>query len=251
MRTCFTIFVFVAGVALVGFVHARTPGQDKKKGGELPPSTGAGSDVDLVKRAIAARKEYEESLKELRTHYVKAGDKQRTDWTEQELLAFHMMFKPSYNLDVADVPPPTLEATLNVKEANELYKHAMEYKGKGIGSEFTLNQRRAEVLFKELLDKYPHSDKIGDVAYHLAEIYESRAYKQFDRAARYYERSFQWVKGSRTDARLRAAILYDKQLNERSKAIELYRSVVEHDVDAERIKIAQKRLEELTGGPKK
>ena len=35
--------------------------------------------------------------------------------------------------------------------------------------------------------------------------------------------SFQWVKGSRTDARMRAAVLYDKQLNERARAIELYR----------------------------
>jgi hypothetical protein len=252
MRTCFTILVFAAGVALVGFVHARTPGQDKKKAAELPPSaTGAGSDVEFVKRTIAARKEYEDSLKELRSHYVKAGDKQRTDWTEQELMAFHLMHKPSYNLDVSDVPPPTLEATLNIKEANELFKHAMEYKGKGLGNDFILNQRRAEVLFRDLLEKYPNSDKIGDVAFQLGEIYESRAYKQYDRAARYYERSFQWVKGSQLDGRLRAAILYDRQLNERSKAIELYRGVVEHDIHAEHIKLAQKRLEELTGGPKK
>lgn len=251
MRTGFTLFVFVSGVAIVGFVHARMPSEDKKKGAELPPSAGAGSDVDLVKRTIAARKEYEDSLKELRGHYVKAGDKQRTDWTEQELMAFHLMFKPSYNLDVSDVPPPTLEATLNVKEANELFKHAMEYKGRGLGTEFILNQRRAEVLFRELLEKYPHSDKIGDVAFQLGEIYESRAYKQYDRAARYYERSFQWVKGSQLDGRLRAAILYDRQLNDRTKAIELYRSVVEHDIHPEHIKLAQKRLEELTGGPKK
>ena len=132
----------------------------------------------------------------------RVGDKQRLQWTEQELMGFHLLWKPSYNLDVKDVPPPTLEAKVNVREANELYRAAMEYKGKGFGDDYVLNQRRAEMLLREMLEKYPNSDKIGDVAYQLGDIYESRAYRQYDRAAKYFERSFQWVKGSRTDARL-------------------------------------------------
>jgi TolA-binding protein len=126
----------------------------------------------------------------------------------------------------------------------------MEYKGKGFGDDFVLNQRRAEVYFREILEKYPNSDKIADVAYQLGDIYESRAFKQYDRAARYFERSFQWVKGSRTDARLRAATLYDRQLNERGKAIELYREEIAHDTDADRIRQAERRLGELTGNRK-
>ena len=177
-------------------------------------------------------------------------DKHRAKWVEEELMGFHLLHKPSYNLDVQDVPPPSLEAKTNVREANELYKAAMEYKGKGISNDYVLNMRRAEVLLREILEKYPSSDKIADVAYQLGEIYESRAYKQYDRAARYYERSFQWMKGTKTDARLRAAVLYDRQLNERSKAIMLYREVVEHDTDPDRIKTAEKRLAELTGGKK-
>jgi hypothetical protein len=212
----------------------------------LPPAA-AGNDIQLVERAIAARKEYEASLKALYEHYAKVGDKQRLQWAERELLAYHMTWKPSYNLDVKDVPPPTLEARVNVKEANDLYRTAMEYKGKGFGDEYILNMRRSELILREILEKYPNSDKIGDVAYQLGDIYEGRAYKQYDRAARYYERSFQWVKGSRTDARMRAATLYDKQLNERSKAIELYRSVIDHDTDPERLKQAEKRIAELNG----
>ena len=158
----------------------------------------------LVERCLAARKEYENSLKALYEHYAKAGDKIRLQWAEKELMGYHIMWKPSYNLDVKDVPPPTLEGRVNVKEANDLYRTAMEYKGKGFGDEYILNMRRAELLFREVLEKYPNSDKIGDVAYQLGDLYESRAYKQHDRAAKYYERSTQWVKGSRTDARLRA-----------------------------------------------
>jgi tetratricopeptide (TPR) repeat protein len=249
MKYVFVLAAFSAGLLLVGWAAADSPGAaDKKGSSSLPPA--AASDVELVERVIAARKEYEGSLRKLREHYEKHGDKQRTHWTEQELVAFHMMFKPSYNLDVQDVPPPTLEAKVNVREANELYRMAMEFKGKGLGSDYTLNMRRAEILLREILEKYPNSDKIADVAYQLAEVYESRAYRQYDRAARYYERSFQWMKGSRTDARLRAAVLYDKQLNERTKAVELYREVTSHDTDAERIKQAEKRLGELTGGKK-
>jgi hypothetical protein len=45
---------------------------------------------------------------------------------------------------------------------------------------------------------------------------------------------------------MRAARLYDRQLQERSKAIELYREIIAHDTDKERIKEAERRLAELT-----
>jgi hypothetical protein len=106
------------------------------------------------------------------------------------------------------------------------------------------------VLLREILERYSSSDKISDVAYQLGDLYEGRAFKQYDRAAKYFERSFQWKKGTSTDARLRAAYLYDRQLNERAKAIELYRDEIAHDTDTERIKQAEKRLAELVGQKK-
>jgi hypothetical protein len=241
--------------AIAGWSLAQSlpkPASDPNKslppeGSSLPP---AASDVELVERCIAARKEYENSLRALYDHYQRVGDKQRLQWSEQELMGYHLLFKPSYNLDVKDVPPPNLEAKVNVREANELFRMAMEYKGRGFGTDYILNQRRAEMLLREILEKYPNSDKIADVAYQLGDIYESRAFRQYDRAARYFERSFQWVKGSRTDARLRAATLYDRQLNERAKAIELYREEIAHDTDTERIRQAERRLAELTGQKK-
>jgi hypothetical protein len=249
-----TLLLGLAGCAsvAVGWAAAQPtkPGSEPKgaPGGEIPPpAASSATDVQLVERTLAARKEYENSLKSLYEHYAKVGDKQRLAWAERELMAYHMLWKPSYNLDVKDVPPPSLEAKVNVKEANDLYRAAMEYKGKGFGDDYVLNMRRAELLLREILEKYPNSDKIGDVAYQLGDIYEGRTYKQYDRAAKYFERSTQWVKGSRTDARLRAAIIYDKHLNERSKAIELYRAVVDHDTDPERIRQAEKRLAELNG----
>jgi TolA-binding protein len=210
-----------------------------------PPAAGP-NDSDMVQRVIAARKEYQQSLATLYQHYEKTGDRERAKWVEEELKTFHLMTKPSYRLDIADVPPPTLEAKANIKEANELFIEAMKYKDKGAGSEYLLNQKRAELLLREILDKHPTSDKIADVAYQLGELYEGRAFKQYDRAAAYFERAYQWRKGTRTDARLRAAQIYDRNLNERSKAIELYRDHIAHDTDVERIKLAEKRLADIT-----
>ena len=205
-----------------------------------------GDESELVEGVLKVRKEYQAKLASLYEHYMKVGDTERAKWAEDELKAYHLMNKPSYRLDISDVPPPTLEAKVNVKEANDLYKLAMQYRGKGYGSEYTLNQRRAEILFQEILQKYPNCDKIADVAYELGDLYESKAFKQYARAAAYFERAFQWRKGTRSDARLRAAVLYDRQLNERSKAIELYREVIAHDTEQTRVNEAQKRLAELT-----
>lgn len=206
----------------------------------------ATDDTALVERVISTRKDYQNSLVSLYEYYAKTGDKERAKWVEEELKAYHLMNKPSYRLDIHDVPPATLEAKANRPEANNLFRVAKEYKGKGTGTDYTLNQRRAEIVFQELIAKYPDSDKIADVAYELGELYESRSFKQYNRAAAYFERAYQWRKGSGTDARLRAARLYDKQLGERTKAIELYRDVMQHDADKDRMKEAEKRLAELT-----
>jgi hypothetical protein len=201
-----------------------------------------------VKGVNDARKAYQESLHKLYEIYMNNGDKEKAKWVEEELKGFHLISKPAYRFD--DVPGPKLDARENIKEANELFRAAMQYKDHGFGTEYTLNQRRAEILFQELIAKYQTSDKLADAAYELGDLYEGRAYKQYARAALYFERSSQWRKGGRTDARLRAAKLYDKQLNDRNKAIEMYREVVAHDTDADRLKEAEKRLGDLTGSKK-
>ena len=48
------------------------------------------------------------------------------------------------------------------------------------------------------------------------------------------------------EARIRAARLYDKKLQERSRAIEIYREVISRETDPRRIEEATKRLTELS-----
>jgi hypothetical protein len=220
--------------------------------GQSNDKSGKGSgDGELVERVIAARKEYMQSLIGLHDHYNKVGDTERAKWAGEELKAYHVVWKPSYRLDIQDLPSPKLVPMKNYKEANDIFKLAKDYKLKqGSGTEYILNQRRAELLFHEIFVKYPDSDKIADVAYELGDMYEGKAYKQYDRSAAYFERSAMWKKGVRTDAELRAARIYDKQLNERGRAIELYRAVVMNDTNATHIKEAERRIAELTSTKK-
>jgi TolA-binding protein len=233
----------IVGVAgITPLLWAQTPGSPADKG-KAP--AGAMSDIEKVERVLAARRDYQVALEQLRMHYIQAGDIERARWAEEELRQFHRMNKQAYRLEL-DVPPPTLQAQQNIPEANELYKRAMGYKGKGWGTDFLDNQRRAELLFQQILTNYPQSDKIDDAAYQLGDIYESSAYKQYRRAAQYFERCFQWNVNTQFDARLRAARLYDKYLQERTRAIELYREITTHETDPKRIAEAQKRLTDLS-----
>lgn len=211
------------------------------------PTDKPGGEVELVEAVIKARKDYWASLDKLRQHYLATNEVERARWVEDELKSYHRMMKYSYRLDVKDVPPPTLQPKQNLIEANNLFRRAVEYMNKGTGDEAIDNQRRAEILFQAILEKYPESDKIAEAAYHLGELYE--AYKprpQYERAAAYYERSFQWNKASATDARLRAAKIYDRQLKMQDKAKELYKAVMNHDTNPARVEEAEQRLKELS-----
>jgi hypothetical protein len=237
-------------LALAGMLGLVTMGLGQVVPG-VPPAggrtgPGAASDVELVERLLAARREYQNTLETLRTYYSAQGDVEKTRWAEEELRQFHRINKNAYRLDL-DVPPPTLQAAYNIPDANELFRRAMLYKDKGWGTDYTDNQRRAEILLQQLLTSYPQSDKIGDTAYQLGDIYQSKAYRQYRRAALYFERSFQWNPNTQLDARLQAARLYDKQLNERGRAIELYRDVTLHETDPKRLQEAQKRIQDLSG----
>lgn len=239
---CCSVAVLAALCVTVA-VWAQLPGP--RPGGK--PAGKSASDVELVERMLAARRDYQVSLEALRAHYISVGDTERQQWAEEELREYHRLNKHAYNLDL-DVPPPTLRPEKNIPEANELYKRAMTYKDKGWGTDFVDNQRRSEVLFQQILTSYPECDKIDDVAYRLGELYEGKAYKQYKRSAVYYQRCFQWNPKTHFDARIRAARIYDRVLMDRAQATQLYEEVLSHETDPAMEQEAKKRLADLRGG---
>jgi TolA-binding protein len=245
-----SVCVVLFAVALGGRVPAQppplpTPGEPAKPGLPTGPAVN-NSDIDLVERVMDARKSYVKSLKELHRHYVEAGDAERAKWVEDELLQYHRMQHYAYRLDL-DVPSPKLQPLYNQAEANRLYRDAMAYKDRGLGGDYTDNQKRAELLLQRLLTEYPQSTKISDAAYQLGDLYEGRAFHQYPRAAAYFERCFQWNPATQFDARLRAARLYDRELKNRTRALELYRMVREYETDSGRIQEAERRIADLGG----
>jgi hypothetical protein len=214
----------------------------------IPPGSPAGAknDLEMVQKLLTTRRDYQTTLEQLRQLYLQSGDIERAKWAEEELRQWHRIPKQPFRLEL-DLPPPTLTNLVNVPEANQLYIRAMGYKDKGWGVEFTDNQRRAEILFQELLTKYPQSNKIADSAYQLGDIYERPPYKMYRRAAGYFERCYQWNPNTTFDARLRAARLYDLKQLDRGRAIELYREITTHSTDSRVIGEATRRLTELQG----
>ncbi len=138
----------------------------------------------------------------MRAHYIGSGDIERARWAEEELVQYHRISKHAYCLAL-ELPPPTLRGDYNIPEANELYRQALKFKDKGWGQDAIDNQHRAELLYQQLLTNYPQSDKISDAAYQLGDIYESKAFRHYERAAAYFERCFQWNPKTHFDARLR------------------------------------------------
>ena len=235
-RKLVPLLVAFALVVLAAVPHAQTP--------PTPPKSG---DLELVQKVLAARREYQRSLEQLYIHYHQANDKERERWATEELVNFHRIPQNAYILDL-DVPPPNWNGHTNVPEANKLFTWAMQkFKDKGMGTDYIDNQRRAELVFQEILTKYPNSDKISDVAFMLGDIYESKAYRMYYRSVEYNHRCYQWNPKTSHEARLRAARIYDKHLNNRTKAIELYKEVKTHEIDPTRHAEADRRISALTG----
>ena len=221
---------------------------------QTPPDGAASpykSDLELVEKLLVVRRDYQMTLEQMRAHYMATGDVERAKWAEEELVQFHRIPKQAFRLEL-DVPPPTLHGTTNVPAANKLYTRALGFKDKGWGTDSIDNQRRAELLFQQILTQYPQSNRISDTAYQLGDIYENKPYKHYRRAAAYFERCFQWNPSTQFDARIRAARLYDRHLLDRAKAIEIYKMVTTEETDPKRLQEAQKRLTELSGttGPR-
>jgi hypothetical protein len=233
---------------LVMFAIAVVAGTPNAQSPSGTPVKNDNTELELIQRLHMMRKDYQKALENVRIYYHNVGDVEKRKWAEEELRKYHRIPKQAFILALV-VPPPNLQGHTNIPEANKLLTWAITYKDKGWGDDYIDNQRRAEILLNDLLSKYPQSDKISDAAFHLGDIYESKAYKQFRLSAEFYVRCYQWNPKTHFDARLRAARLFDYEVKDRAKAIELYREITTHETDPKRIQEATKRLGELSSAP--
>ena len=186
-------------------------------------------EVDLVENMAGCRNSYRESLNALVEYYRKAGDAVKLGWAQRELAALEVA--PMYRyLMPAESAYADLRAIDSIAMADEVYQEAIIlYKQAGellvIKDETKL--RAALNGFNRVIDNYQTSDKIDDAAYRAGQIYEH--FKDYEIAAVYYQRAFQWNEDKPYPARFRAAYILDKRLHQRKEALLLYQLAIDKE----------------------
>ena len=202
------------------------------------------TEVDLVEQMAADRTAYRAALTRLMEYYRTTGNATKLNWAQRELTT---MLQYRY-LMPAESAFANMQAIDRIPGADELFNSAMElYKDAG-GLLIITNEKKlrsALNMFNELITNYPTSDKIDDAAYRAGRIYEH--FKDYEIAAVYYQRAFQWDEYTPFPARFRAAYVMDQYLHMRKEALTLYQMAYELESRYQtNTEFAQKRILELT-----
>lgn len=194
--------------------------------GYLMPGAG---EADYVEAMAATREEYRQALQSLADYYASVGNATKLQWANTELKTFDQMVHYRY-LQPAEWFPEDLTAMNSIEEADVLYNEAITLYRQAGGFLFITSEaklRQALGLFNQVIQLYSSSDKIDDAAYRAAMIYEHL--KNYELAAVYFQRTFQWNEVTPYPARFRAAKIMDQRLRMRREALALYRLAVEKE----------------------
>ncbi|MHC5138452.1 MAG: tetratricopeptide repeat protein [Planctomycetota bacterium] len=187
------------------------------------------SEVDYVENLAASRDAYRQALIGLLEYYGSVGNATKLQWAQTELKTFDQMVRYQY-LQPAEWVPESLAATDSIEEADALYKEAKELYNESGGMIIVANKAKLQQalgLFNQLIQQYPSSDKIDDAAYRAGRIYEYL--KNYELAAVYYQRAFQWNEATSYPARFRAAKVMDRKLRMRKEALDLYQEAIKKE----------------------
>jgi TolA-binding protein len=154
----------------------------------------------------------------------------------------------------SEIPPADLKATEQIPEADTLYQVGLDLMRRG-GHRAPVIYRQdrmiqAAEVFRNLIERYPTSDKIDDAAFWEGEIHSQYLPGQETLAAQWYERAWTWDPYTPHPARFRAAVVYDSKLHDRDRALELYQLVIRDETQSKRnLRHATRRIHKLTSEP--
>ena len=214
-------------------------------------STVGVAEVDLVESVVAHREQYRRGLRELHQYYSERGYATKQGWAAYELDGLSKV-KPFRYLMDAEVPAETLEASDSIAEADELYEQGramMKRGGHGVPGLYREDRMiQAAEIFRDMIRRYPTSDKIDDAAFLCGEIHKEYLPGQELIAVKWYERCWTWDPTTMHPAKFQAAVVYDYRLHDRDAALELYHVVVNERTGGEgNVRHALRRIEDLTG----
>ena len=216
----------------------------------------AGREASLVESVVSARQNWKDALVRLAKLYAAKGWNFKLALIRSVQRRLDPIRTYSYFLH-AEIPPATLRPVEVIPKADALFEKAYKIhrSGKPLPAITDYNkQRQALLLFRQLVDEYPTSTKIGQAAYYIADIYKEY-FNENIRAVHWYERAWQWDANLMLPARFQAAVVHDLRLAQYRKALELYREVIEHeqfnrsnvDYATWRIERLSLRIKELSG----
>ncbi len=227
--------------------HSMPTGQRVGMGTDL--AIADAGEVDLVESVVAHRQRYSESLEMLQDYYLSKGFAHKADWAALELKGLRCVKQSRYLME-AEVAPQVLKPTDSVPEADALYQQGlmlMRRGGHGVPI-FYREDRMVEAsnVFRELIERYPTSDKVDDAAFMLGEIHKEYLPHQEEVAVKWYERAWTWDPQTPHPARFQAAVIYDYRLHDRDRALELYQEVVRFETfHKSNVNSAGRRIHEL------
>ncbi len=200
-------------------------------------------EIQIANTVTSARENYRNALEEIIQYYLDIGNHLRLKSARKELKALNKVPQREYLLAegiITEVIP-----SKNIEDANILFQDGKVYKN-------TLNilKRKSKLIsaatrFKKILKDYPESDKADDAAYELAEIYEGYNFKDYEGAASYYVKCYRLNEKTDKPARFKAALIYDKYLEDYVEAVRHYEMALDTCKKTEYLKIAKTRLEQL------
>lgn len=213
-------------------------------------STTDAQEVDLVEALLTHRARYLHSLRQLHDYYISHGHATKREWAAFELKGLRGVKQFRYLLD-AEIPSDALRPVEQIPEADALYDNGLELMrrgGHGVPALYREDRMiEADTVLRELIEKYPTSDKIDDAAFFLGEIHKEYLPGQELLAAMWYERAWTWNPDTPHPARFQAAVVYDYRLHDRDRALELYQSVVRHETAIQsNVRWAMRRIHEMT-----
>ena len=224
---------------------------DDPQGVDLPDIRIADvQEVDLVEQLVFHRAMYYRSVKALSEYYRQHGYYAKRRWAERELDDLNRVKTFRYLL-AAEIPADDLVPRDSIAEADELYERGLSVlKRGGHGTPVLYSEnkmREALGIFRELIERYPSSDKIDDAAFYCGEIHKEYFKGEEPIAVRWYERAFTWAPNTPHPARFQAAVVYDYRMHDRARALELYHQVIEHEqAHKSNVHFAVRRIEQLT-----
>jgi len=205
------------------------------------------AEVDLAEQMAAHRSAYRAALGKLADYYNTAsGDATKLRWAQRELasLVQYRYLMPAEAVEAGLAATDSIEAAdVLFEEAMQIYRDARRL----VVIDDDDKLRAALRKFDEVITDYPSSDKIDDAAYRAGWIYEH--FKDYEIAAVYYQRAFQWDENTPYPARLKAAYVLDKFLHMRKEALALYRLACEKESRyVGNTEFAKRRILEMTAG---